>query len=439
MVSLCFYFQVHQPFRMRKYTVFDIARNHKYFNDKKNREVMLKVAKKCYLPMNNLILNQISETDGKFKAAFSLSGTFMEQAEQHCPEVIDSFKDLAKTGNVEFLGETYYHSLAFIHSRPEFREQVKMHSKKISQLFKQKPSVFRNTELIYNNEVADEASRMGFSTVLAEGADHILNGRSPNLVYSAGSSRENAPEFQAGTNKISMNKVSPNKVSLLLKNYRLSDDIAFRFSNQAWEGWPLSAEKFSSWVNDSAFGNVAVGENDASNYSAAHSVNLFMDYETFGEHQWAESGIFNFMKQLPAELLKNPNNNFMTPSEVSRVYPSKGALDIPNLVSWADMERDVSAWLGNKLQESAARELYLLERPIKRHCEVTGDLTMLNDWRMLQTSDHFYYMCTKYFSDGDVHKYFNPYETPYEAYMYFMNILNDLKIRLGEPKKLGKL
>ena len=393
MVSVCFYFHVHQPYRLRNYTVFDIGQKHDYFDKRKNLEILDKVSKKCYIPMNNLIMSMIHNHD--FKAAFSFSGVVLEQFEEYAPDVLQSFQDLVKTGNVEILDETYYHSLAFMYSKKEFVEQVKMHRKKIFELFKYKPEVFRNTELIYNNDVAKLAEEMGYKGVLAEGADHVLGWRSPNFLY--------RPK---GTSDI----------KLLLKNYRLSDDIAFRFSNRGWKEWPLSVEKYVKWLN-AANGN-------------GNTVNLFMDYETFGEHQWSSTGIFQFMSALPAAILNHPDNNFKTPSELIKSYDIQAELDIPDIMSWADLERDVSAWLGNKMQQSSIKELYMIEKDIL----ATHDEKLISDWRNLQISDHFYYMCTKWFSDGDVHKYFNPYDNPYDGFITFMNVFNDIVIRLREHK-----
>jgi alpha-amylase len=269
-----------------------------------------------------------------------------------------------------------------------------MHRAKIKELFGQEPRVFRNTELIYNNDLAHFVSHMGYDGILTEGADQILGSRSPNFVYK--------PPHVA-------------KIKLLLKNYRLSDDIAFRFSNRAWEQWPLTAEKFAKWVTQiNGHGFLC---------------NLFIDYETFGEHQWADTGIFDFVRHLPGEVMKSsPENNFLTPSQVIDKYESAGEMDVPHMISWADTERDLSAWLGNAMQSNALHELYKLEGPLKQK----GDRQLLTDWRKLTTSDHFYYMCTKYWADGDVHKYFSPYESPYDSYINFMNVLDNIQTRLRE-------
>ena len=396
MVNVCFYFQVHQPIRTRRYSIFDIGNNQNYFDEAKNKEIFNKVARKCYLPMNKLLLNKIREIP-EFKVSFSLSGVYMDQMEKYNEEVMNSFQELNDTGNVEFLSETYHHSLSSLYSHNEFKQQIVMHKKNIKRLFQQKPKVFRNTELVFNNEIAKTAQELGYKAVLAEGADHVLQWRSPNFVY---------------------NVKGSNNIKLLTKNYRLSDDIAFRFSEKSWADYPLTADKFANWVS-------AVNGN-------GEIVNLFMDYETFGEHQWADSGIFEFMKALPHKILEHQDNKFISPSEAAKYIEPKGELDIPHVVSWADVERDVSAWLGNAMQRSAARKIYELEKSLKD----LKDPELLKKWRLLQTSDHFYYMCTKWFNDGDVHKYFNAFDNPYEAFTSYMNIMNDLQSRI--EKKRGE-
>jgi alpha-amylase len=387
--SVCFYFQVHQPFRLRRYTVFDSEPN--YFDDYKNGEICRKVANKCYRPANETILSLIKTCGGRFRVAYSLTGLGIEHFKRYAPDVLDSFKRLGDTGCVEFLGETYHHSLSFLYSREEFAEQIVLHRKCMQELFGQTPTVFRNTELIYNNDLAHFVSSLGFKAIMCEGADHVLGYRSPDYLYRPPGCGD---------------------VILLLKNYRLSDDIAFRFSNRDWKEWPLTAETFARWVNQ-VNGN-------------GFTVNLFMDYETLGEHQWAETGIFDFLRRLPHEILRHPDNDFKTPSEVAAAYAPVGEYDVPHMVSWADTERDLSAWLGNAMQSNALHELYRLEAEVK----AKGDPAILEDWRKLQTSDHFYYMCTKWFADGDVHKYFNPYESPYDSYINFMNVLDNLRARL---------
>lgn len=382
---------MHQPFRLRHYSVFDIGQNQNYFDDEKNREICLKVARKCYLPTNKVMLDLIKKTNGKFRIAYSISGVALEQFEKYCPEVIESFKELYKTGAVEFIAETYYHSLSFLYSKKEFIEQIAMQEAMLKRLIgAPKPKTFRNTELIYNNELAKFIEDLGYETIIAEGADHVMGWKSPNFVH---------------------RPIICKDIHLLLKNYRLSDDIAFRFSNRGWTEWPLTVEKFCDWVN-AYNGN---GE----------TLNLFMDYETFGEHQWEDTGIFKFLEALPEQHLKHPDNNFLKPSEVIKTYPVRGDLDIHNTISWADLERDLSAWLGNKMQTTSIQELYAVEERVKQ----TKDALLIESWRKLTTSDHFYYMCTKWFSDGDVHKYFNPYDSPYDSFIAFMNVLNDIILR----------
>ncbi len=385
MTNICMYFQVHQPFRLANYKVFDIGKNHSYFDVKKNDEVMRKVARKCYRPTNNTMLHLLSKHPD-MKIAYSITGTALEQFHHYAPEVLESFEDLAATGQVEFLSETYYHSLSFLHHKDEFRDQVAKHYRAMKKLLGAKPTVFRNTELIFSNDVAKEAQDMGYKAVLAEGADRVLGWRSPNFVYRA---------------------KTADKIALLLKNYKLSDDIAFRFGDKNWASWPLTAEKYADWVAP------VMGD----------SINLFMDYETFGEHQWADTGIFNFLKHMPKELLKR-GIGFQSVSEAARHAP-KDTLDIHTPMSWADVERDTSAWLGNRMQVAAAEQLYALREEVRD----TGDVDLMEDWRRLTTSDHFYYMCVKWFADGDVHKYFNPYDSPYDAFITYMNVLRDLHVR----------
>jgi alpha-amylase len=365
-----------------------------YFDDVRNAAICRKVTNKCYLPANRLMLDLIKKYDGKFKIAYSLTGCLLEQLQLYAPDVLNSFEELSSTGCVEFLAETYYHSLSSLYSHKEFIEQVELHKQTIRKLFGQTPRVFRNTELIYNNDLAAVIEKIGgFDCILAEGADSILGYKSPNFVYRPANCK---------------------RLKLLLKNFRLSDDIAFRFSNKHWNQWPLNAAKFASWVN-------AVN-------GCGYTVNLFMDYETFGEHQWEDTGIFDFLRYLPEEILKNPDNDFKTPSEVAAAYEVMDAIDVPYTISWADIERDLSAWIGNPMQQNAVAELYRIENKVRK----TADESIIRDWRKLQTSDHFYYMCTKWFTDGDVHKYFNPYDTPYDSYINFMNILDNLTTRCDE-------
>ena len=393
MASVVFYFQVHQPFRLRRYSIFDAAPT--YFDDHHNEEICRKVSEKCYLPTNRLLAELIDRHEGRFRVSYSLTGTVLEQWQRWAPEVLESFLALSATGCVEFIAETYYHSLAFLYSRDEFVEQTRIHAERIEQLFGQRPRIFRNTELTYNNDVANVVDDMGFDAILTEGADHILGYRSPNFIY---------------------NPPNCGNLRMLMKNYRLADDIAFRFGNRSWEAWPLTAEKFAGWV-DHINGN-------------GYVCNLFMDYETFGEHQWAATGIFDFLRALPGKVLETGKNDFLTVSEAVDRYPSVGEVDVPHMISWADTERDISAWLGNSMQSSALHDVYALADGVLG----TGDERLMDDWRKLQTSDHFYYMCTKWFADGDVHKYFNPYESPYDAYINYMNILDNVRARIAVAK-----
>ncbi len=396
MRSICLYFQVHQPLRLRTYRFFDMGRDHHYYDDYQNRYIIKRVAEKSYLPANKVMLDLIKEYGSAFKVSYSISGIALQQLEEYAPQVIDSFRELAKTGCVEFLTETNSHSLASLKSVDEFRHQVEKHSAKIEKLFGVKPVTFRNTELIYSDEIGAQVADMGFETMLTEGAKHVLGWKSPNYLY--------------------CNAINP-RLKLLLRNFTLSDDIAFRFSQQSWGEWPLTAEKFVRWLNE-------IDKNE-------EVVNIFADYETFGEHQWAETGIFDFLRSLPKTVFENSDFKFKTPAEVSKELQPVSAVHVPYPISWADEERDLTAWLGNDLQDDAFNNLYALEPLVKG----SEDPELLKDWDFLQTSDHFYYMCTKWFSDGDVHKYFNPYPGPYEAYINFMNVVSDFTIRVNEDAR----
>ncbi|MCX5837765.1 MAG: glycoside hydrolase family 57 protein [Deltaproteobacteria bacterium] len=396
MPSVCLYFQVHQPCRLRRYSFFDVGQVHDYEDDAENRRILDRVAEKCYLPAGALLLQLIEEYGGAFRVAFSLSGVALDQIEQRRPDVLEGFQRLSATGCVEFLNETDGHSLAFLSSPREFREQVLRHRKRIRSLFGQEGRTFRHTELIYSNALAAAVEKMGYQAILAEGTEKILGRRSPNLVYSPSGCK---------------------KLKLLLRNYRLSDDVAFRFSDRNWAEYPLTAAKYAHWLH-------RIRREEA-------VINLFMDYETLGEHQWRETGIFDFLRALPGEILRHPDFCFRTPAEAAEADEAAGEIDCPGFISWADEERDTTAWLGNDMQQDAARKLYKLEAAVRRR----KDEGLLRTWRMLQTSDHFYYMCTKWFSDGDVHRYFNPYESPYEAYINYMNILDDFSQSLKKKNQ----
>ncbi|HEY4516573.1 MAG TPA: glycoside hydrolase family 57 protein [Candidatus Paceibacterota bacterium] len=397
MKSVCFYFQVHQPYRVKRYRIFDMGNDPEYFNDRSdadlnNKKIVEKVSKKSYIPATSLLL-ELLKRHPQMRVSYSFSGIALEQLERYTPEVIELFKRLVETGQVEILGETYYHSLAFFYSPAEFERQVTQHRSLVRRLFGVWPRVFRNTELSYRNDLGIWAEQAGYRGILAEGWDPILGWRSPNYVY-----RPKGAE----------------KIALLLKNYKLSDDIAFRFSSRTWSEWPLTTEKFGQWLGE------APGD----------TVNLFMDYETFGEHQWEDTGIFAFLEKLPEEILKNPGLTFKTPSEVIASYDAKDEMDVPHTLTWADTDRDLTAWVGNPMQKAAIENLYAMEDDIL----LRNDTKLIEDWRKLQTSDHFYYMCTKWFADGDVHAYFSPYESPYDAYIAYMNALSDLRLRATKNK-----
>ncbi len=395
MPSVCLYFEVHQPFRLNRFSVFSIGNDNidpfgNYFNHKLNREVFKRVAKKCYLPTNKLLLDLIDRFDGKFKISFSLTGTFMEYCDAYMPEVMESFQQLFSTGQVDLISETYYHSLAgLFDDLSEFEEQVRLHYETVKDRFNYTPQVFRNTEAIYDNRIAKKIEEMGFKGIITEGAEKILNWRSPNYIYKP---------------------VNADKLKVLLRNYQLSDDIAFRFSATGWNEFPLTADKFAHWV--------AGSEGDL--------INIFIDYETFGEHQWPETGIFEFLRHFPEKLLNFPNTNFLKVSEAVNRFDAVGEIDVPFAISWADNERDVSTWLGNDMQIACFNELKDIGKAIKDR----GDKELLRIWRLLQTSDHLYYISTKGLADGTVHKYFSPYSQPYEGFINYMNILQDLKQRI---------
>lgn len=418
--SICFYFQVHQPYRLRDVRINDIGEMNAetYFDDDKNRTIFRKVAEKCYLPANALMLKLIKKHP-EFHCSYSLSGVFLDQCKAYGPDVLASFQKLAKTGNVEFLCETYYHSLASLSSLEEFCLQVKKHADAIETYFGVRPQMFRNTELIYSNELAHIVRQLGFKGMLAEGADHVLHGRSPNVPFVPPVFRL-PRESETIIRKHRIHPTSERSIKILLKNYRLSDDVAFRFSDKSWVGFPLHSDTFTDWLMS----------------SAGHSVNLFMDYETFGEHQWADTGIFSFLEALPREWKKRGIDT-KTPSQVLSSWGKKPceSIDVHVPMSWADIERDLSAWRGNNLQEALFKRLYGLEKLV----HIAEDPLLTETWRKLQTSDHFYYLCTKYWSDGDVHKYFSPYDSPYEAYRRLSHVIEDLRMKLEDRAETIKV
>jgi alpha-amylase len=408
MRKICLYFQVHQPYRLRTYRFFDIGRDHYYYDDYTNRSTLRRIAECCYLPANKILLDVLQQNKGKFKISFSISGTAINQFAEYAPQVLDSFKALVDTGYVEILAETYSHGLSSLKSEEEFGRQLDRHREAVKRYFNYDTKSFRNTELIYSDEIGRMVADKGFRIMLTEGAKHVLGWRSPNFTYN--------------------NAINP-KLKLLLKNYTLSDDIAFRFSNKSWPEWPLTTEKFVGWIN---------------NLPAEDEVlNLFMDYEVFGEHHHTNSGIMEFLRALPAQVLSKTNFKFDTPHAIGKSAQPVGPIHVPYAISWADEERDITAWLGNDMQTDAYEKLYALE---EKMAGIT-DPGLLKDWYYLQTSNHFYYMSTKFFSDGEVVNYFNPYESPYEAFVNYMNILTDFSIRLEnaavnaqpeKPKKSSK-
>jgi alpha-amylase len=392
MRTICLYFQIHQPFRLKRYRFFNIGNDHYYYDDYMNESIMRKVADRSYLIANKVLRQIIKEYGSEFKVAFSISGIALDQFELYAPDVLESFQKLAKTGSVEFLAETYSHSLVALKDKNEFARQVDEHRQKIKLYFDHEPTVFRNTELVYSDTIGADVADMGFSAVLTEGAKHVLGWKSPNYMY--------------------CNALNP-RLKVLLRNFRLSDDIAFRFSNQAWSEFPLTAEKFVSWLNKMD--------------KKEETANIFIDYETFGEHQWLESGIFDFLKALPGAVFRHSKFTFATPSELVQNLQPISSISVPYPISWADEERDLTAWLGNDLQKDAFNRLYSLTEKVNR----CADPRIRKDWKYLQSSDHLYYMSTKFFSDGEIHAYFNPYESPYDAYINYMNVLSDFSIRLN--------
>lgn len=403
--GITLYLHVHQPYRVKMYSIFDMSVDHNYFDEhnpksgSNNEQIFKKVADKSYRPMNALLETMLS-AHPDFKLSLSITGTFIDQAQMWAPDVIESFQRMTATGRVEILAETYYHSLAFFYNKTEFEHQVKKHKDKIKEIFGVDTTVFRNTELAYSNDLAKWAEEAGYTGIVAEGWDKVLGGRSPNDVYKA-----------TGTKNL----------SLLLKNYQLSDDLAFRFSNKAWPEWPLTVNKYAEWLRVS-IGNQSV-------------VNLFMDYETFGEHQWADTGIFSFIEKTVARWLSDPEHTFYTVSGAIEAFEPVSEVSMPDTVTWADAERDLTAWTGNKMQQEALRYIYELHDDVM----LTGNESLIEDWRKLQTSDHFYYMCTKWFTDGDVHAYFSPYDSPYDAFLYYLNAVRDLRWRINQTNRFNKV
>ena len=392
MKTVCLFFQIHQPFRHRRYRFFDIGTEHYYYDDFTNESIIQQIAIKSYLPTNKLLLKLASHLGKNLKVSFSITGLALEQFQLYAPEVIESFQKLVKTGCVEFLSETYSHSLSSLKDKSIFEDQVKLHKQKIFELFGVQPEVFRNTEMIYSDEIGAHVAEMGFKAILTEGAKHVLGWKSPNYVY--------------------VNALNP-RLKVLMRNFKLSDDIAFRFANTNWLDYPLTADKFVNWLEN-------MNPKD-------EVVNLFLSYESIGGRQSKDTGIFNFIESLITKIVKHPALKLATPSEVIEELQPISAVSVPNPISWADVERDLTAWLGNGMQQEAFEKLYNLSGQMQK----CSDGELIKDWNFLQSSDHFYYMSTKFFSDGEVHSYFNPFDTPFEAFINYMNVLSDFKIRLS--------
>lgn len=391
MKTICFYFQIHQPYRLKRYRFFNIGKDHYYYDDFSNEDILQQIAARSFIPANRMLLDLINASKGKFKFAISVSGVALDQMEFYAPEVIDGLKELSRTGAVEFLAETYSHSLSSLIDPVEFQNQVKLQAQKIKLLFNQEPKVLRNTEMIYSDDIADMAYRMGYTKMISEGAKHILSWRSPNYVYQS----ENQPNLK-----------------LLLRNTQFSDDISLRFSDYSWNEYPLTADKYTSWI--------------AATEPQEEVFNIFLNYETFGNLQPSHVGIFEFMKALPKFALEK-GIGFATPSELMDTHKPIGTVSVPNPISWADEERDLSRWLGNTLQKSAFNTLYEVSERV-RLCD---DRRLKQDWQYLQSSDHFYYMSTKHFFDGSTHSQFSPYQSPYDAFNNYMNVLSDFIARVN--------
>ncbi|VVB69883.1 Glycosyl hydrolase family 57 [uncultured archaeon] len=382
------YFHVHQPFRLKKRGLFETSNN--FFDEEMNKHYFEKATRQCYLKANKILLDNLN-SQPEFKFNLSITGTFIEQCYKYNSEVLDSFKKLTDTGQVEILGETYYHSLASLFKEDtEFQEQVKEHSEKINEVFGQHPTTFRNTEALYNNEIAARAKKLGFKNIITEGVERILGYKSPNYLYE-----------------------SPSKMKLLMRNYPLSDDVGYRFSQKSWSEFPLTTEKYTGWIKNSP-GDVA---------------NIFMDYETFGEHHWEDTGILNFLKYLP-NALKNEKIETLKIQETCNKIPVRDEISVPQTISWADMERDESAWLGNRMQKRIFKELEDLAIPIKK----VNRPELLKDYRKLQTSDHLHYLCTKSLDDQDVHNYFSPYkgQNAYENFVEYSVLMDQFKEKVKE-------
>ncbi len=420
--SICFYFQVHQPFRLKPLSLLGHQAVTDFFDHEheheSNEAIFNKVSQKCYLPTTEVLLRMCKQHPN-FRCSFSLSGVFLEQCElypKYGTPVLKNFKALVKTGQVEILAETYHHSLTFLYSKLEYAHQIQLHRDLIWKHFQIRPQVFRNTELIYNNDLAAFISNMGYRGMIAEGWHTAMEEDNPNLIHFA--NLETLPhDDQLIAHKYAIkgkgrkSHTNEQHFPVLTKNYQLSDDIAFRFGNKDWPGYPLQTETFAHWVEN------APGD----------TVNLFMDFETFGEHQWADTGIFDFLEHLP-NACQAHDITFRTPSQTIEDFTPQTQYHTEHYVSWADEHRDISAWVENDMQRSALAELQDIEARLHQYRSHKHDVIdkLWDDFRKLSTSDHLYYMSTKYFADGDVHTYFSPYPHPYDAYINFMNALEHL-------------
>ncbi len=400
-----FVFEVHQPHRLRRNLFWEgktFRRQTKqelfnyYFDNENDKEIFKRAARKCYFPSNQIILEEVDRRKHDKKQAkfsFSISGVFLEQCEMFDKDLLESFSQLAASGGVEFLNQTYYHSIASLYpEKEEFIAQAKLHKQTVKDLLGYTPSIFENTELLYNNTIAKIVEDMGYKGIYTEGVEKILGEKSPNYLYTPKGAK---------------------KISVLLRNYKLTDDVGFRFSARWWPEWPLTAPKYANWLA------TAKGE----------VINIFPDYETFGEHHWPETGIHSFLQHLPEEILKYEHLKMVTPSEVVEKHSSAGEVDVPEAegtVSWADIKRDQSGWLGNVMQWAYYTTLRKLEPLIKE----AGDAEFLRLWRDFQTSDHLYYMFTSGGGPGEVHSYFSPYESPMDAFVLAQTLINDFEARL---------
>ncbi|QZE14254.1 glycoside hydrolase family 57 protein [Halosquirtibacter laminarini] len=400
MKKISLYFQIHHPFNLRKYRFLDIGNDHYYFDDYHNESEIQNMASSIYLPNNDRLKRLIETHDGNFKVAFSISGTTIEMFEKYCPVVIDSFKELVETGCVEFLAETYAHSLSSVKDENEFKRQVEQHRSKIESLFGQTPKVFRNSELIYSDEIGSVVASMGFDGMITEGAKHVLGWKSPNFVY--------------------CNSLNP-RLKILLRNYKLSDDIRFKFSNTEWSEYPLTPEKYVSWIKSSG--------------DTEEIYNICFDYETIGKQNNKESGIYDFVDSFVDLVVSDKVLEFDTPSNVIDRLQTISSVHVPYPISWSDEERDLSSWMGNDLQNEALNKLY----DIAPLLQESGNAEMLEIWNYIQSSDHFRYMSTKWFSDGEIQMKENPYDSPYDAFINYMNVLNDFKIQLEKDTPEKKL